>query len=971
MKPAIRVCLDLRGHGARLLYFFMGLRESRRVARITVKVVAMLVSASLPVAYAESGPPEAEESQPIETIIVTGSRIPRRDFFAISPIVTLDRTELELSGTTEIKTLLNDLPQVDPTVDAGTSNAFGGESFVNLRALGANRTLVLLNGRRYPSQGLSGAVDLNALPPVLIDRVEIITGGASAVYGSDAIAGAVNFILRKDFAGLESNLQYGQTSRGDGDQYSVNLAYGTPFAGDRGNVAVFVDYFQRTEIFQDARGFSQHNLISDDDTGELRVFDSFASAAGSIAGIGPFYTFEPDGTPRLFVEPDDRFSLAPFQPLLAPTERYSANAFGHYDTSGSVRTRFELNYAKSLPTQMVADELFQFIDVNVDRPDIAPEFRDLLVREADPDDDGLATIFLGRTFSPERGPGTVEHESEFWRALVGIEGEWGDDWHWRADASYASNDRETRAINDISVSRVRQGLLVDPATGECMDTSRSCVPVNPFGAGNLSDAAAEFITLPGTGFAESSTETFLTAEARGSPISLPAGGLGLALGAEYRRFRFENTFPNDNLRGDDSLFFPFGVTPTGGTISVSEALAEARVPLLRERGWANYLGLDAGVRASNYNILDEVVWTWKLGFEWQFTEGLRMRAMRQRAIRAPGVSDLFQGPNLALTDLELGPSYDQCSASRDPVGNGLAELCIAQGIPADQIGVFEAGFFPVEVTIASNPEAQPEEADTLSAGFVWQSGIGAGLSASVDYFKIEIDDALATVDQRDLVRLCFLSRDPNDFACRSFTRAPTGDIGTAVSTVINSAVATSEGIDFALSTGWDAPAPVGGSAGFNLSLLATHYLEVGSQGSVFLPFQNCAGKFGAFCGLSSYQGAVPDWRATMRITYASDRFAASLRWRYVGELTNAEAEFRHINNQPPPVLAVPSVSSTSYFDLTFGWDFGENVSLHLGIDNVLDEDPPLLGNAARDANTDPTTYDILGRRYFLRAKLSY
>lgn len=928
----------------------------------------------MPVVYAaELDESRHTPSDTIEQIIVTGSRIPRRDFFSTSPIVTLDRTELELSGVSEIKTLLNDLPQVDPTADAGTSNSFGGESFVNLRGLGSNRTLVLLNGRRYPSQGSNGSVDLNAVPPVLIDRIEVITGGASAVYGSDAMAGAVNIILRQDFSGFESNLQFDITDRGDAEKYSIDMIYGTPFANGHGNVVMFADYFRRTEVFQDARSFSQTNIVSNDATGELVDFDSFASAGSSIAGIGPFYTFDPDGTPRLFVEPDDRFSLAPFKPLLAPMERYSANAYGRYELDGGRVARFEFNYARSLPIQKVADEFFRFVDINADRPDLTAEFRQLLASEADPDGDGIGTVFLGRTFSPDRGPARVEYRSDFWRGLIGLDGDLGSGWHWNADVSYASNDRDSVAPNDISASRIQQGLLVDPSTGDCTDPSRNCVPVNPFGAGNLSGAATDFITLPGTAFSETSNETFLTANISGSPMRLRAGDLDLALGAEYRRFHFENSFPNDNLQSGDSLLFTIGVNPTEGTISVGEVFAEARVPLFNNIRWADYLGLDVGVRASDYNILDEIVWTWKAGLEWHVTDGLRVRAMRQRAIRAPGMADLFQRVNITFTDFELGPAFDECSASRDPVGNGLADLCIAQGIPTGQLGVFEAGFFPVVVSQSSNPDAKPEEADTVSAGFVWQPQGAAGLSASIDYFKIEIDDALATADQMDLVRLCFLSRDPNDPACQTFTRAASGDIDTATITVINSAVATSEGVDFALNLSRDISGPAfsGGSATTSLSLLATHYLEVGSQGSVFLSFLDCAGKFGAFCGLARHQGAVPDWRTTMRITYETGPLAASLRWSHIGALTNAETESRRMNGQPPPVLAVPRIPSVNYFDLTFVWDFSNSLSFKLGAENLFDEDPPLLGSAARDANTDPTTYDILGRRYFLRASLSY
>lgn len=914
--------------------------------------------------HAQEGP----TAEPIEQIIVTGSRMPRADFFSVSPIVTLDRTEMELAGTTEIRRLLNDLPQVDPAVDAGTSNAFGGESFVNLRALGSNRTLVLLNGRRYPSQGNNGSVDVNALPPAVIERVEIITGGASAVYGSDAMAGAINFVLRDDFEGLESRLQYGVTDHGDADTWQLDVAWGTPFAGGRGHVTLVGDYLRRDEVFQDARSFSRTPIISDDTTGELVEFGTFATPAGAVAGFGLLHTFEADGTPRPFVEPDDRVSLAAYNPLLTAMERYSSHVFGRYELADDLSARVEMTLARSMPESKVGDQFLDFVTINTARPDITPDFRQLLSSFADPDGDGLATVFMGRTFSPERGTGSVEYTAEFYRLLLALEGSVNDEWHWGADVSFAENERDTVALNDLSISRIRQGQLVDPATSACFDTSNGCVPVNPFGAGNLTVAAAEFIGLPGSGFTETSRETYATVNLRGSPWRVPAGRVDVAFGAEYREFDFENSFPNDNLQSGDSLFFGAGINPLAGTISVGEAYAEARVPVFGDTRSDRLLSIEAGVRVSDYDTLNDTVWTWKLGGEWQVNEQWRLRAMRQRAIRAPGMSELFSGSNRRLTDTELGVRYDECSASRDPVGNGLADLCIAQGIPPSEIGVYEASIFPTAVSVATNPDLEPEEADTFSAGVVWQL---PRASMSVDYFDIEINEALGTADHIDLVQLCFLSRDPNSQACRSFTRAPSGDIDTAVITTINTAVLVSEGIDLALSADWEPESPVlfGDSASISLSILVTHYLEAASQGSALLPLLDCAGKFGGFCNLFSYQGAVPDWRATTRLTYRSGPVSASLRWRYIGSMTNAEAERREIRGEPPGILAVPEVSAVSYIDLTGQWDVTDTFYVTIGVDNLFDKEPPLLGSAARDANTDPTTYDVLGRRYFLRVTL--
>lgn len=915
----------------------------------------------------------ADTDQAIEEIIVTGSRIARRDFFSASPIVTLDQTEISLTGTTEIYKLLNDLPQIDPGPSAGTNNNPFGSGRVNLRALGDTRTLVLLNGRRYAANGIFGSVDLNALPPVLIERVEVITGGASAVYGSDAIAGAVNFILRNDFDGFESSLQYEVTERGDGDTYNLDIAYGTPFADGRGNLALFGNYFERSVIFQDARSFSRIPLTSDNDTGEIISDASYISSSGAIDGaLGvDFYTFNADGTPRLFVDPDDRFNWASTNALLAPMERYSANAFGHYHFDNGIRTEFEFSYTHSVPEQRRSDVFGGFVDVNADRPDITPELQNLLTSDYDPDGDGIASFFLLRRFTAERGDAVLVNERDAYRAMLAIEGDFGSGWQWSADYSYSTTDRDARVINDSSVSRVQQGLLVDPATGTCFDPSGGCVPVNPFGAGNLFQAAADFISLDDTGEDEKLNEQVVTVTVRGSPLEIWAGDLDVAMGVEYRRDNISLSM-SDSILSGDSLFAGQAVNASG-VISVKEAFAEARIPLLADMKWASYLGLEAGVRVSNYNIIDKNLLTWKLGSEWQITEGLRLRAMRNRATRAPSAAELFQDSSFAGLFFGLGPFFDQCSASRDPIGNGLAELCMAQGIPTDQIGVFEADFFPTAVSFGSNPDLQAEEADTFTAGFVWRPEAIRSLELSADYFNIEIDNAGTLVGPDDSVTLCFIVNDPNDQFCRTFSRGPSGDISTALITFLNAAVVRTDGVDFAVKYDWDANALAlfGDEASFSLSFVATRYLEAGSQGSPLAPFLDCAGKFGPLCGNFIYLGALPELRTNTRLSYHSCPFTASLRWLRIGELINSEDEIRSITNQPPAVLAVPRVPAQDYFDLTLDAKVNEHFDLSVGIVNLLDNDPPFLGSANRDANTDPRTYDTLGRRFYIRVTARY
>ena len=912
-----------------------------------------------------------DDDKTIEEIVVTGSRIARRDYVAASPVVTLDQREFSLTGTTEVRNLLDDLPQADPV--AGTSNGSFGAAGVNLRGMGDFRTLVLLNGRRLVPWGIFGSPDLNPLPPVMIERVEIISGGASAVYGSDALAGAINFILRDDFDGFETSLQYDVTDRGDGDTYKLDIAFGTPFADGRGNLALFGDYYDRSTVFQDERSFSRNPLSSDDDTGAIIPDTSLVSGAGAIYGdLGvDFYTFDPDGSPRLFVDPDDRFNSASTNALRAPMERFSVNALGHYDMDNDVRVYFEASFSHSAPQQRRSDVYADFVEVNIDRPDISPALASLLSSNYDPDGNGIAEIFLLKRFTSDTGEAIKFNDRDFARAMIGFEGGFDSGWKWSTDFSHSSTDRDMRVSNDSSVSRIQQGMLVDPITGDCFDVSNGCVPVNPFGEGNLTQAAVEFFALTDTTADEQVREQVFNATFHPPAIELWAGDLNTAMGVEYRRNESSFT-PSESILSGDSLFFGSDVASTG-VISVKEAFAEARLPLLTDVVGSKYLGVEAGVRVSDYNTLDDDVWTWKFGGEWQVTEGFRLRAMQQRAIRAPNVAELYQDSIFFGYFFGLGPHYDQCSASRDPVDNGLAELCIAQGIAADQIGVFEADFYPTEISFSSNPDLQPEEADTLTAGLVWQPEWIDGLAASADYFQIEIDPAIGAVYSADLTTLCFIVRDPNDPFCRSISRGPSGDISEVRTSFQNAAVARAEGIDFALEYNWDADswALFDGGANFDLSLIATYFLEAGTQGSPLAPFLDCAGKFGTLCNDWIFSGALPDLRMNTRLTYHSGPLTASLRWERIGNVVNSETEIREVSGRPPPLLAVPRVPATDYLDLTFEAAFGEYYDLSFGAVNLTDKQPPFLGSANQEANTDPHTYDILGRRYFLRITVRY
>ena len=913
---------------------------------------------------AQSAKDDDRTNRTLNQIIVTGSRIPRPDLFSLSPITTLDEAQIVLSGITNLDDLLNTLPQVDGGFSA-KNPIDDGTARINLRGLGDFRTLVMLSGRRYAASGIFGSVDLNAIPPSLIERIEVITGGASAVYGSDAVAGAVNFILNDDFSGVEVTFQFDITDEGDGEAYDVGLTYGTDFAGERGHIAVFGNYHRRTIIFQGDRAFSRVPLEEDFAAGELILDGSVTTPDGHIIFPGAeidstfgTVTFEPDGVPRLFLNPDDLFNFAAEQPLRTGMERFALSGFSQFDLSDDLRVILEFSFARTEPRLPLASaSAREFVAVNTDRPDLTPEFRDLLAAQLDPDGDGVAGLFFLRRLN-ELGGREIKNKRDFFRVMAAIEGRIATRWDWEAHYSYSRTANDQIIANEGSTSRYLQALLVDPATGACADPSGGCVPVNPFGAGNISEAAAEFIRLEPIENRERHGQHVVSGVVTGTVYDLPAGALDVVLGVEWRR-NAAGLFPGAAILTGEAIGRNADVT-SFGVIEVQEVFGEARIPLLADLRGARYLGLDGGVRLSDYNTSGSV-WTWKLGSEWEPHREIRFRASYQRAVLAPGVGEAFQGTSFFFTDSDFGIQFDPCSASRDPVGSGVADLCIAQGIPAEQIGIFEAGFFPADILLVSRPDLEPEQARSITAGVVYRPSSLPGASLTFDYFVIRLDNAVDLLQPADGVALCFLAGEIDSPFCRTFSRGPSGDIAEARFVFENVAFGKVEGFDWQLVLQADADqfALAESGAELSLSVNASYYLTNGSQTTPLVPFTDCAGFFGPFCGTFTTFGALPRATMTNRLTYDSGPFIASVRWRWISGMTNA----RTVLNVP---TVVARVGAENYFDLTLGYELDDRFSMQLGLQNLFDNDPPLLGDEARFANTDPSTYDTLGRRFFLR-----
>jgi outer membrane receptor protein involved in Fe transport len=911
----------------------------------------------------------ASADEVIEEIVVTGTRIKRRDFVTPSPLATLNREDLLMSGQATIAESLNRIPQVVP-VSGRAPDFMDFSANVDLRGLGPGRSLVMLNGRRVAPTGIDNAVDVNNIPQFLIERVEIITGGTSAVYGSDAIAGVINFITRKDYEGFGVDAGVSMSSQGDAESRDINLSFGHNFSNGRGNVSFYAGVIDREPL-----NASERELTSvpcwDDWEGGLVCGGSWSTPAGVVRwplvdfGNGPEYvTFDPDGRPEVFNDDTDTFNYLSSMYLQMPLDQISVGTFAHYDISERFEAYVEASHIRNEPTtQAAATPAWANIEVNLDNPGLTPEARQLFADQfaCAPN---LACLDFSNRFTA-LGPRVVDHEQEYTRIVVGLTGEPWDDWTLDGWISYTEGSSLLNVYNDASRSRYLQGLLVDPLTNECFDPSGGCVPLNVFGEGNLSQAGADFIRMaPHQSLTEQSQE-LASAFVSGPLFATWAGPADIAVGVEWRRDETEFK-PDEVLFTGEALSWPAD-TPVSGTNEVYEYYAEAVIPLASELPWARYLGLEFGGRYSDYNHAGDVQ-TYKTGAEWEAIDGLSFRAMYQRSTRAPNSRELFEEQttfNWWLVWWET--SEDPCSASADPVAAGNREKCIVQGLPADQVGVFEATLrYPVGFLSGGNTNLKPEIGKTWTAGVVWSPLALPDWAIAVDFFSLEVEDTIGDVDP---YQICFDPNNVGNVFCDAIVRDETGNVSHISELTNNRGLMETTGIDTQIQYRADLPDALGignHSADIGVHLYWTHMLTNREQENPVTPVLECAGYFGWPC--DSRAAVLPRNRVMANIHYQSGPLGMHLHWRWIDGTRNAAPMRSFIFGVPDPELGIPEIDEQHYVDAGLDYQFGDHLSASLSINNVFDNDPPRM---EQQFNTDTGLYDVFGRSYTLRLSVQY
>lgn len=916
--------------------------------------IALAVSSATILAGGISGVAfaQVENEANLEEVVVTGSRIRRPDLASVTPVSVVTGEEFKISGNLNVEQKLAELPQTLPSFGPSSNNPGDGTARVDLRGLGTPRTLVLVNGRRYIPATQTGVVDLNSIPGSLIKQVDVTTGGASAVYGSDALAGVVNFQLIDDFEGVEVSALYDTTTEGDGEKFNFDVTMGGNFDEGRGNAVVYASYSEREALFQGERDFSSFALTENAANTALipggssgipgtRVFGGPTLPNGQTLG-----RFNQDGSGNTFTGAD-RFNYAPDNFLQLPQERYLVNAMAHYDLTENTRAYTELTFTRNqVDSELAPTPLFTTLVVNPNSAFFGADVQQAL-NTLTPDANGNVTIpYIGRRMV-EVGSRQSLDTRDGLRILVGLEGEINDNWNYDAYYSKAILDRIQLQNGNVSRSRAAQAALVNDSATACQNPANGCVPLNLFGAGNISQAAADFVGIGAINITNIEQQV-----AQGS-ISGTLGSLasadapiGLVVGLEYRQddSRFQ---PDTALSSGDVSGFNAG-NPTSGGFNVTELFTELSVPLTNQiEAWGAY-------RYSDYSNIGGVS-SFATALSFAPTDTMRFRVGFQSAVRAPNVSELFSGGGQGFPG-----ATDPCSAAGFIPGTTDAALCAATGLNPAAVGVFTQANTQIQGQFGGNVNLSEEESDTFTLGAVFQPT--ENLDITVDYFDIEITDAISVLGGSvpNVLDICYNQvKDITSPFCQAITRRPDGNIGNV--NVLNENIGAIEtsGIDFNVAWSKDLAFGIGGEGStLDISTKATYLLDFDVTPVAELPGTNeCAGSFGNTCG-----SPLNELIVNTRVSWNSGKWGVSALVRYLSSVDDDTIATQDVDRGD---ILVDELSSEVYLDLAATYAFSDDFSMNFGINNILDTEPTQVGDQQEQGNTFPSTYDLLGPRAFL------
>ena len=961
-----------------------------------------------------NAPAQIGQSTSLKEVVVTGSRFKTPNAASPAPITIVGGADLLHQGTAKVEDLLDSLPQTNAGLMDSDNGAgvtpLTGTATVDLRGLGSFKTLVLMNGRRLtPGDATQPSPDLHTIPEILLQRVEVETGGASSIYGSDAISGVVNFVIDTNFVGNKLLVQgsgnyYDNSDSGiqaidrasgvkpptgsvfDGATFNIAGVHGFNFADGAGHVEVYAGYRHNAGILTTSRDFSACTLTETASSFQCQLSGTtpagqFVDAAGNSWALGSNATLHP------FDPTADGYNPTPIT-MSRPDTRYQAGSFAQYKFNEHAEAYFEgtlthdyttVFYSGPSGTSPLGSTPGNSFSIPCSDPLLsANEVATLCTANGLAATD-VATIGIGQA-TVGLGPleDTFRHTS--WRVLVGLKGDITENWTYDLNAQYDKVTAHEKVFNDVSLSRMTNALDVvsfngTPTCSSVVDGSDpSCVPYNLWGTGPVTPAALGYVREDGelNGNAkqiDANAQVVGDLGAYGVKSPWAVDSFGLAAGVEYREQRLDNVPDQAYLTGD--LVTMGTVHPTLGTYHVSEAFTEVKAPLVHGKPGIYDLNLDLSDRIAEYSPQGTVN-AYGLDASFAPVRQVRFRGSLNRAVRAPNGHELFLSEWLVQQQ-----TPDPCAGSAP---TATPAQCALLGVKPGQYGKIPASN-TVNVIFGGNPRLKPEISHSITAGVVLTDFDWApSLLLSVDYWRIKVESYAGAIAASTSLAGCIATAAP--VFCDNIVRDAQGSIsignspttsGHIIATDINTDSYEESGIDVA----GQYVARMGTAGSLTFVLNGSYQIDNTIAVVPGQPVVDCTGLYGAGCTQIGPTSPIPKWRHNLRATWTKGKLEASLNWRFIGSMSfeGTSAAYGQYLTSNPSFPVDDQVPNYSYFDLDTGFNFTPDASLHVGVNNLLGKMPPIIGYQAnpllQNGNLLSGVYDPFGREIFVELSATF
>jgi iron complex outermembrane receptor protein len=937
------------------------LQHRLRFTSATFALGVALAGVQSPALAQNTTPPAAAESE--QSIVVTGSRIRRDPLDQDQPVVFLDRADLDRTGLTSAAEILQRLPSSGGALNSRFNNSgnFGnppdgggvgaGASEVDLRYLGSRRTLVLVDGLRFvngaSASGVPGSTDLNAIPESMIERIEVLQAGASSIYGSDAIAGVVNIITRREQQGFRASAQLGVFDAGDGFSQNYQLSWGTSLGGGTTDIVVGANYVRQEEVSSADRAISlfptpgatecDASCSSGTPLGRFIVLDNNLTLRAPVLTGRPIFNplnpTDPASSFKAFTTAD-RFNFAPFNFIQIPIERYGGFINISQELGGEANFALRAVYNRRNSSNQAAP-LPLFVGPDAGNGNLLDT---IVISNTNPFNPFGQTLgpgtynFIGRRVV-ENGPRRYDQQVDTFYIAATFDGTFqafGHDWHWDVNGLYGRNRAEQEVHGNINAQNLARAL------GPVAQCTAPCTPFNIFGGtGSITQAMLDYVAFTQRDSSRQKLWDF-SANVTGGLFELPGGTAAIAVGVEHRdqSGRFD---PDPIVAAGLGSDIP--ALPTSGSYNVDEAYAELRLPFLSDTPFFHRLELTGAARYSDYSTSGSTT-TFSAGINWEPIEDLLFRGSWAEGFRAPSIGELFGTPS--RFDQEV---VDPCSAVGGQIPAAVRTNCIAAGVPAN--GSYVQLNAQLPVVTGGNVDLDPETSESWVFGAVWRPSFARRLSIEVSYFDISVDGAIAAIDAEVLLGRCANTGDAS--SCAAISRSASGQVTQIRGFLQNIASIETDGLDVTLN--WRGPQSSAGTFGlFWSSTFLFNYTVTVPATTGVTEIERSGTEQG------SPDQAFPEFKSTAILDWTLGHWGASLTGRYIKGVD--EANGNHLG-------------SRFYTDVQIRWTlpiWEDRLGLAIGANNLFDVDPPACFTCGLN-NLDPTTYDVPGTFFYGRLTL--